>query len=247
MSGVRSVGQAFAILRVVADAPALTLTEIAKITEISPSSCLALLKTLVSEGAIEQQPGKRYAIAVGWSGPPGIGGDRAGRLIAVARPHLTTLARRWEVTAGLWRAVSRDRMQLVALGENAAATRIHMAEGQRQPIGSGAVGRACSAAQEVDPAELARRFAAVRWRRHVDVADYVAEVAEAKRRGYSVDDRDSHAGIASVAVVVPQTAPLFCLSATMFADARTPAEIDAIANDLQSLARTLVNDQEPHR
>ena len=44
-SPVPSVVQAFAIVRALADGRALTLSEVAQICGISPSSCLGLLRT----------------------------------------------------------------------------------------------------------------------------------------------------------------------------------------------------------
>ena len=50
---VRSVAQAFAILRLLADGDGLTLSEIGRALDLSPSSCFNLLNTLVAEGAID--------------------------------------------------------------------------------------------------------------------------------------------------------------------------------------------------
>jgi len=244
MSTVRSVSLAFTILRSLADGRPWTLTEVASRCSISPSSCLALLKTLVAEGVVERSASKNYLLAAGWAEPLAADPGRGAQLVAAARPLLSRLARDWEVTSGLWRTVSRDRLQLVALGESAAATRIHMVEGQRQPVGSGSVGRAFSAAEGAGEAELARRFAAVRWARPLTLDAYLDEVALAARRGFALDDRQSHAGVMSVAVVVPGGTPVFCLSATMFADMRGPAEIEALASALRAGADMLAASQE---
>ena len=64
---VRSVSQAFAILRLLGDAGALTLSDIGRSVGLSPSSCLNLLKTLVAEGAIEREgASKRYRLTAPW-------------------------------------------------------------------------------------------------------------------------------------------------------------------------------------
>ena len=70
MSGpVRSVSQAFAILRLLSSHPAgLTLSEIARDLALSPSSCLNLLRTLVAEGMVERGgAAKLYRAASGWA------------------------------------------------------------------------------------------------------------------------------------------------------------------------------------
>ncbi|MDF2495787.1 helix-turn-helix domain-containing protein [Sphingomonas sp.] len=235
-SPVPSVVQAFAIVRALADGRALTLSEVAQTCGISPSSCLGLLRTLVGEGVLSLGEGKRYALSPPWSEIAASDLDRATRLVARARPMLERAARVWHAPIGLWRVIGRDRLQLVALGQSVAATRIHMEEGQRQPIGSGAVGRALAAAQRVGRDELARRFAAVRWQRPIAFDDYATQVAEAVAQGYGVDDGLSYAGIASLAVCLPDDAHSLCVSASVFAGSRSEAEFAELADALHQLA-----------
>lgn len=235
-SPVPSVVQAFAIVRALADGRALTLSEVAQICGISPSSCLGLLRTLVGEGVLSAGEGKKYALSPPWSEIAASDLDRATWLVARARPMLERAARTWHAPIGLWRVTGRDRLQLVALGQSVAATRIHMEEGQRQPIGSGAVGRALAAAQRVGRDELARRFAAIRWQRPVTFEDYAAQVAEAVALGYGVDDGLSYAGIASIAVSLPDEAPSLCVSASVFAGSRNSTEFADLINALRELA-----------
>src|SRR3546814_15761696 len=64
---VRSVSQSFAILRLLAEAGTLTLSDIGRTVGLSPSSCLNLLKTLVGEGAVERDARtKYYRLAPAW-------------------------------------------------------------------------------------------------------------------------------------------------------------------------------------
>lgn len=233
---VPSVVQAFAILRVLADGRALTLSEIAQACAISPSSCFSLLRTLLGEGVLRAGEGKRYTLAPPWSGIVADEPDAAAHLIARARPLLARVARAWQAPVGLWRTIGRDRLQLVALGESDAATRIHMEEGQRQPIGGGSVGRALAAVQGVSRDEMIRRFAALRWQRAVTQDEYVAQIAQAAARGYAVDDGLTHAGVASLAVAVPGTPPMFGISASVFAGSRSDADLAALAAALRTLA-----------
>jgi DNA-binding IclR family transcriptional regulator len=235
-SPVPSVVQAFAIMRALADGRALTLSEVAQSCGISPSSCLGLLRTLVGEGVLSLGEGKRYALSPPWSEIAASDLDRSTRLVARARPLLERAARSWHAPIGLWRVTGRDRLQLVALGQSVAATRIHMEEGQRQPIGSGAVGRALAAAQRVGREELERRFAAVRWQRAVAFEDYAAQVAAAVAQGYGVDDGLSYAGISSIAVCLPDEAQSLCVSASVFAGSRSEPEFADLAAALVALA-----------
>ncbi|QNE32784.1 helix-turn-helix domain-containing protein [Sphingomonas sp. NBWT7] len=214
---VRSVGHAFAIMRLLAHGEAMTLSEIARGCALSPSTCLGLLRTLIGERVLAAQPGKRYALAPAWREGSARWADPHAQIVATARPLLDRAARQLDAPVGLWRVVAGERLQLIALGESAASTRIHMQVGQRQPIGGGATGRALAAAQRLEEAAVATRFAAVRWERALDLAAYRRQIADAARDGYAVDDRYGHAGVRSIAVAVPGDPPTLCLSVSFFA------------------------------
>jgi DNA-binding IclR family transcriptional regulator len=237
--GVRSVSHALAIMRVLADGEPRTMSEVARACALSPSTCLALLRTLVAERVLIAAPGKRYALASAWHDGAARWADPQAQLVAAAQPLLAKLARTLDAPVGLWRVVPRDRLQLVALGESEAATRIHMAVGQRQPIGGGATGRALAAAEVLDERAIAARFAAVRWEGALDLATYRVQVAEAVRAGYAVDDRFGHAGVRSVAVTVPGATSGLCLSASFFADAGRDRDA-TVGAALRELAAQLV-------
>ena len=100
MGPVRSVSQAFAILRVLAaQGSALTLTDIVRTTGLSPSSCHNLLRTLVGEGVIEAESGKRYRLTPGWEGCSGLTGGKNAMFIARAQPLMDRFARDHRITS----------------------------------------------------------------------------------------------------------------------------------------------------
>jgi len=235
---VRSVSQAFAILRLLAGEGPLTLSQVCRETGLSPSSGLNLLRTLVSEGALERGPNTTaYRLAPAWQGADLLTGARTARLIARVQPLITRFAKTHDTACGLWQQLGGDRLALVALGESEAATRIHMAIGQRQPVGGGSVGRALIASDAPDHADMERRFARLRWRRSLAFAAWVEQVARARQVGFGVDDGFAYPGIVSVGVVVPGTrSPRLCLSASVFAGARTDAEIETLGQALCRLA-----------
>ena len=233
----RSVSLAFAVLRVIArEGRALTLSDIARASSTSPSSCLNLLRTLVVEGVIVVEASKHYTLAPGWQAVSGLLETDSARFIARAQPVLGRFAETHDVTLGLWRREPRDRLSLIAIGESAAATRIHMMLGQRQPIGSGSLGRALAAYESPNDDEIARRFASVRWQRPLTLSDYKAQIGEATRHGYAMDTEFAYAGIVSLACVLPATPVRFCLSASLFAGSRDDREIAALGLALTALS-----------
>ena len=123
---VRSVSLAFAILRLLADAGPLTLSDIGRSLGLSPSSCLNLLKTLAGEGAIERaEPGKRYRLTAAWQAAALLRDNGGAAALAErARPLMLRFAQRSEAAVGLWAAVSRERMQLLAHAESDAGMRL---------------------------------------------------------------------------------------------------------------------------
>lgn len=238
---VRSVSQAFAILRQLADAPPLSLSDIGRQVGLSPSSCLNLLKTLVDEGAVERDArSKRYRLTPGWAAADVLRDSAGQQLVERAQPMMAELARDCDAAVGLWRAVSRDRMQLIAHAESNAGMRLRLADAQRQPLGGGAAGRALAAAQAVGAGELARRHAAVRWQVPLPFAEYARQVARAAERGFAVDRGTAHRDIATVAVAIADISPGFCLSASVLAGSRDEAGLDALGERLDQLRTALI-------
>ena len=245
MSGpVRSVSQAFAILRLLAGKGPLTLTQVCRETGLSPSSGLNLLRTLASEGAVERKHGERvYRLAPTWQQADLLVSAQIARIIAAAQPRLTRFAKAHDTACGLWQELGGDRLTLIALGESEAATRIHMVIGQRQPLGAGSIGRACTAADAPDQADLARRFARLRWGRRLDFAAWVEQVARAGQSGFGIDDSFAHPGIVSIGAIVPGTrTPRLFVSASVFAGALTEREIETLGQALCELTRDPIFD-----
>jgi DNA-binding IclR family transcriptional regulator len=241
---VPSVAHAFAILRLLsARIEGMTLSEVARAQGLSPSSCLNLLRALVNEGALlRDEAGRRYRLAPAWAASRVLD-DAAARLVARAQPALARFAARQDAAVGLWQQVSETRLALVALAETGAATRIHMAPGQRQPLGGGSIGRALAATENLTDATLARRFGALRWQRPLSFEGWLAQVSAARNTGYAVDDGYGHAGICSIGVALPKPQgandlPQFCLSASIFEGSRSADKIASLGQALADLAQS---------
>lgn len=236
---VRSVSLAFAVLRALAARPGgATLSEVARAVELSPSSTLNLLRTLVAEGAVERiEEARRYRLVPEWSAT-GPGPNRLAQLIERMRGPARAFAEVHECTVGLWQVTSPNRIVLAALWDSGAATRIHMVIGQRQPIGGGSSGRALAALERIGESELRRRFDDVRWQQPLAFSTYVEQVRQCGERGYAIDDGFSHSGICSVAVAIGGSASLrLCLSVSTFAGTRDPEQLAQLGRKLIELAR----------
>jgi IclR family transcriptional regulator, acetate operon repressor len=239
---VGSVVQAIAVLRYLGtlDRP-LGVTAIANHLSISPSSCFNILKTLAAEElATFDTVTRTYALGLGTVdlARSALGRDE---VVKAARPGMDRLAEAHDLAVGLWRLDDRARLTLVALSESGAATRIHMVVGQRQPAEAGATGRAVLAAQGVSDRALREAFRGVRWQSTPEVADYVAQVHEARARGWAVDSNHIFRGVTTVAAVIADSTGRvrFCLSASMFAGREPPEQLEAIGATVRDMAATL--------
>ncbi|MBJ7437991.1 MAG: helix-turn-helix domain-containing protein [Sphingopyxis sp.] len=233
---VRSLSQAFAILRLLADAMPMRLTEISVRSGISPSSCLNLLTTLTQEGPVARdRQSKTYRLAVEWADLPALRKDLTSRLIERTQPLIDELAASSDAAIGLWKIVSRERVQLIAQAETRGGVRLRLDEGQRQPLGSGAVGRAIAAAQMVEGSELEQRFAAVRWQIPFSFAEFEQQVVRARRYGYAIDRDITYRGISTVAVPMTDLPPGFSLSASLVSGSRNDAELALLGGDMLHL------------
>jgi IclR family transcriptional regulator, acetate operon repressor len=240
-SSVRSVANAFAILRLLAQSGPMTLTSIGQELRLSPSSCLNLLRTLVDQGVIKRDGGSKvYELVRSWADAELFDGGRDRVIIERLRAPMANTARDLDATVGLWKVVPGSRLQLIAHVQSDAAMRIQLADGQRQPIGSGAVGRALAAAQQPSDAELARRFSEVRWQSPLPLRTYLEEITQAANRGFAIDNGATFAGVCSLAAIIGQEHPTYLVSASVFAGSRNLTDLHQIGNALTAMGTAVI-------
>ncbi|MFI5261202.1 MAG: IclR family transcriptional regulator [Candidatus Limnocylindrales bacterium] len=100
MSRVQAIDRAFAVLAALADGP-LGVTEVAGRVSLPKSTTARLLAALVTAGAVEQVPGHTDYRVGGRLVALAAGVRPTRSLVALARPHLVTLARSVGEAAGL--------------------------------------------------------------------------------------------------------------------------------------------------
>lgn len=214
---VPSVVHALNILRhLAATDAALGVSAIARAVQVSPSSCFNLLKTLAAEGMVAFDPiGKTYRLG---SGVEALARSRPDDPVQRLAPGMAAMAAAHGTACGLWRVTPAGRLALVHFADGETATRIHMTVGQRLPMFIGAMGRCVAAHSDLDREALAQAFATLRWARAPSFARYCREVAQARRRGWALDDGDYLHGVTTVAAPVLDAsgAVRYCVANTLF-------------------------------
>jgi DNA-binding IclR family transcriptional regulator len=236
---VGAVANAIAILRSLGQTAPAGVNALARSAGVSPSTCYNILKTLVSEGLVDFDPVQKtytpgaglYALA-----PPSTDGRAAFGRCAALFEHF---AEKHAATVALWRIAAAERLVLVGFAENSLATRIHMTVGQRLPMLAGAGGRCIASALNLSTAEIEERFARLRWDNPPSFRTYLRQVADARARGWALDDGAFLAGVTTVSVVVldGRKHPTFMIGASFFRGQRPDSEFARIGGELSDLAK----------
>src|SRR5260221_8738656 len=216
---VNSVANALTVLRyLAANERPEGVSTIARVTDISPSSCFNILKTLVMEdfAQFDVEP-KTYTL-----GPAAIDlaiaalDPEAGFLRT--RPILEQTARTHRVTCGLWRRTNSERLTLIGAVESEEVVGIRLRTGQRLPMMIGAMGRCIAAHSDLSDSELALRLSSLSWNDPPKLERYLTEVRQAAKNGFAIDAGNFLQGITSVAapVLSKEGAVTHCIAATTF-------------------------------
>jgi DNA-binding IclR family transcriptional regulator len=236
---VNSVANALAVLRyLAANERPEGVSTIARVTEISPSSCFNILKTLVMEDFAQfDVERKTYTL-----GPAAIdlaiaALDPEAGFVRV-RPVLEQLARAHRVTVGLWRRTSAERLTLIGAVESGEIVGIRLRTGQRLPMMIGAMGRCIAAHSAMPEAEIATRLSALTWNDRPKLDRYLSEVRQAGKNGFAIDDANFLQGITSVAapVLSKEGAVTHCIAATTFHGRFDTRELRALGAAVKATA-----------
>ncbi|MBL8651143.1 MAG: IclR family transcriptional regulator [Sphingopyxis sp.] len=236
---VGSIVHAIAILRYLSEADEpLSVTAIAKALQISPSSCYNIVRTLVSEGLLEFDSGRKtYSIGLGTV-------ELASRALSrndifpFVRQRLERIANEHELTAILWRVSHGRRLVVVGVVESNADMQIAVKVGYRVPLLSGGVGRCIAAFSEMPKSEMRTEFDRVRNQRAVSFEDYVGELDAVRANGWAIDRGTFKSGVFSVASPIfdERGAISLCISGVMLAGEQSDAALDRIGMSFRDLA-----------
>jgi DNA-binding IclR family transcriptional regulator len=239
---VKPISNAIGIIRHLSKSqqPA-TVTQLARLLTINPSTCFNIVRTLVAEGLVEfDESSKSYAVGLGLMKLVE-GVMTESERLAKVKPKMHEIAERHGVTLLLWRRVGVDRMLLISVENSSADLQIHLRAGQRLPLLIGATGRAVAARIGLTKQQLKDKFRSLRWARRISFEDYWHDTQTAAERGWAVDDGYFSTGATTVAAPVLNRAGSVSHSivAIMFRGQHDQATIKRIAQDLVLLSGDL--------
>ena len=167
-----------------------------------PSTGLHILRVLVAEEMVKVDAAEQgYSLGMGMLSLARTalqGSDFA----TLVQPRIDELSRRYAVTAIGVELPNLDHMIVVALSQTQAPVRLHVDIGSRFPALISATGRCVAAFTGQPPAEIDKRFRALRWHNAPSHETWRKEVDAARRHGFSIDRGNYIAGVTVVAVPV---------------------------------------------
>ena len=216
------------------------LVKIARALDINGSTCLNILRTLCDERLVQHdENGKTYSIGLGLS-------ELSRRslmtedLMTVVQPLLDEFAARHDCSVVLWRRIGDS--QIVAVGECRGSQGMYIRTdlGIRLPMLTGSPGRVVAAWGDIEADTLQARFHEVDWAAPFTWDAFMADVAEARRKGWASDEGTITGGYEGLSAPVPRQGPVqHIVNAVMFAN-QFPAERKrAIGSELAELGTRL--------
>jgi len=238
-----AVQRAFQLLKMIADSPAeQRLSSLARNLGWSKSTTHGLIQSLLSVGALEQDPlGKKYVL-----GPAIVELAFQSRnyfqVAEKARPILDALRDQVGETVFLG-VLGRSRGIIVATAESQKSLKLSAPPGTSISLMAGALGKVYLASL---PPDQAARFIQDRElpcyteKTITDKSGYIDEIDRVRRNGYAVDDEEYLPGVRAVAVGVGNHRGLpLALWVVGFAGAMGQAILPNIIEHIQKAARNL--------
>lgn len=236
---VGAVVNAVAILRYLSSsAVPVGVTRIARDTQINPSTCFNILRTLVAEDLVFLDPSsKNYSVSLGIM-DIARGASLVSADIGAVRPLMERIAREHGVTLSLWATMGEDRKVLILSYMSPNAIRIQMAIGQRLPLLHGATGRCFAAFSRLSREAIRKRFDAIRWDKPISFETFMEQVDEARAKGWAVDH--GHFAEGTVMLGVPvldyENIAIMGITATMIAGRFSDIDKEGLAEDMKVFA-----------
>ncbi len=201
---VQSLGRAIAVLRAVAEADGLSLTEVARIAELAPSTAYRMLITLQASGFAEVQESNQLWFV-------GVEAFRIGSAFLCRRKlslrgHsiIQHLMLQTGETANI-ALTEREGVVFVTQAETHEPIRAFFRPGTRGPYHASGIGKAALAFMADEPRRaVLNRLTLDRFtpKTMCSIADLEADLVETRARGYALDDEERHLGMRCIAAPV---------------------------------------------
>ena len=236
---VQSVNRAFSLLEHLADGGgSLSLSELGARSRLPMPTIHRLMRSLVAQGYVRQEPSRRYAI-----GPRMIRlGESATRMLGSwAEPRLGALVDRFGETTNMAMR-DGDAAVYVAQAPSPRSMRMFTEVGRTVMLHCTGVGKAILSQESDDEvtATLKRTGMPARTEHTITTLKKMLEELEAVReRGYAVDDGEQELGVRCVAVPIAGLPFRAAVSISGPSSRVTLDEVDVIAPVLQRAAEQL--------
>ena len=242
-SGVQSLDRALQLLELLADAGgAMRLAELEAATGLPLPTIHRLIRSLVHNGYVRQEPSRRYAL-----GPQLIRlGETAGRSLGswAGRQHLAELVAEIGETANM-AVLEGDDVVYVAQVPSVHSMRMFTEVGRRVPAHCTGVGKALLSLLPDDMvrAMLRRTGMPARTARTITDPDVlISELGEIREQGWAVDNGEQEIGVRCVAVPVKDAPTRAAISVSGPSGRITLGRVAEIAPVLQRVAVGLADD-----
>ena len=237
--GTRSLQRAIGILRLMArmEASGARLSDLARLAEIPHPSMHRILKCLIAERLVVQDPVTRLYQLGPLNFELGLATMHKTEFQQRFRPNLEQIAAQTGDTAYL---IARSGLDFVCLDRVEGsypirAVMLHV--GGRRPLFLGAGGQSLMAS--LKPAEFDRMLRALG--REIALAGMEPEsvrrgILRAREAGFGLVRDNAHLGVASLAISIPEPsgAPRFAVSLAMVSDRMTPAHQGLICTTIRT-------------
>lgn len=239
---VPAVTRAVAILRLLGqNANGLGVKAIADELRLVPSTCLHILRALVAENLVQQDPAtKRYGLGSGMVGLARSALANVG-FASLAKPLLDSLAAKWGLTVMGTELTPRETVLVLAVGRPDQPLQLHASVGSEFYHLTSATGRLVAAFGNLSTPELRAKFSRIQWDRPMPFEDWLSEIETVRNQGWAVDRDRFKNGITAYAV--PVLSPVGVMTHSLVAmgiSAEMPAtESEALAHDMQVAGATI--------
>ncbi len=201
---VGSVDNSIAIIHFLATSnTAMRLMDISSALNINNSTCLSILRTLVYHDIVSiDNRTKRYSIGSYFDRMQHLlhGKDKAERL---GMEMMKQLAQEFDIVLTIWTKTDEKTWSVSSVIESGGELRISIPLGVTRPIYFGSIGRMYAAHIDAPEEELRRACASYEWQVPLSPDTYIAEVEEARRQGWAVDNGYAVRNMCAITVPLP--------------------------------------------